>query len=74
MKLSELKVGQSGKVESIQGDSHLVQRFFEMGLIYGAEVRVMRFAPLGDPMSIRIQGGQLALRKSDAAQINISLP
>lgn len=71
MKLHEMKKGQSGQIQSIIGNTPVVQRLYEMGVIPGSLVRVMHFAPLGGPMSIRIQNTQLALRKSEAQLIEI---
>ncbi|MEK7486173.1 MAG: FeoA family protein [Planctomycetota bacterium] len=71
MKLSEMKKGQFGQVQSISGNNPIVQRLYEMGIIPGISIQVLRFAPLGDPMSIRIQNTQLALRKTEASLIEM---
>lgn len=71
MKLSEMKVGECGRITSVLGEGLVVQRLFEMGLIQGSKIKVMRFAPLGDPMSINIKGYQLSLRKSEASLVDI---
>jgi ferrous iron transport protein A len=70
--LDQLQVGQRGRVESIQGSDALVQRLLEMGLLEGEEIEVVGFAPLGDPIEIRLRDYRLSLRRSEAARITIS--
>ena len=72
MTLKELKTGESARIESIGGEGALRQHFLDMGLIPGAEVTVVRFAPMGDPMEVRIHGYELSLRLDDAAEIEIT--
>ncbi len=69
--LDQLTPGQSGVVHKLQGDSMIHQRIQEMGVIEGAEVEVVRLAPLGDPIEITVCGYFLSLRKSEAALITI---
>jgi ferrous iron transport protein A len=69
--LDQLSPGQRGVVHSLQGDSMMHQRIQEMGVIEGAEVEVVRLAPLGDPIEISVCGYFLSLRKSEAALISI---
>lgn len=71
MTLKELKIGQSAIVESVGGEGSLRQHFLDMGLIPGAEVTLMKFAPMGDPMELMIHGYELTLRLDDAARIGI---
>lgn len=71
MKLSELSIGQKCKVTSVGGEGALRQHFLDMGVIPEAQVRVVKFAPMGDPMQIRIHGYELTLRLSDAAKIEV---
>ena len=71
MTLRELKIGQSAVVESVGGSGSLRQHFLDMGVIPGAEVSVVRFAPMGDPMELRIRGYELTLRLADAQKIKI---
>jgi ferrous iron transport protein A len=68
MRLSELKSGEKGKIVSFQS-SELELKLMEMGCIPGEEVVVEQIAPLGDPISIRIAGYSLSLRKNEANQI-----
>jgi Fe2+ transport system protein FeoA len=68
--LDRLRAGGRGQVASFLGEIDL-QRYLEMGLTPGTEIEVVRFAPLGDPMEIRVRGYALSLRKSDAACIAV---
>lgn len=72
MKLNELKIGENAEVIEVGGEGNLRQHFFDMGLIPGAELSIVKFAPMGDPMEISIQGYELTLRLSDAAQIAVN--
>ncbi|HCI73469.1 MAG TPA: ferrous iron transport protein B [Lachnospiraceae bacterium] len=69
MTLKELKEEQSARILKVGGEGALRQHFLDMGVIPGAVVTVTRFAPLGDPMEIRIHGYQLTLRLEEAGQI-----
>lgn len=71
MTLKELKVGQSAFVSKVGGEGSLRQHFLDMGLIPGAEVTVMKYAPMGDPVELMIHGYELTLRIADAAKISI---
>lgn len=73
MKLSELHVGGKAVVTQVGGDGALRQHFLDMGLIPGTVVRLMKYAPMGDPLQIMLHGYLLSLRKADAAQIEISM-
>ncbi|MBI2424639.1 MAG: ferrous iron transport protein A [Candidatus Hydrogenedentes bacterium] len=69
--LDSFKPHESGKVLRIQGDGAIQQRLLEMGVVDGADVEVVRFAPLGDPMEIFVRGFHLTLRKSEAALVEM---
>ena len=71
MKLNELKPGQSARVVSIGGEGALRQHFLDMGLIPGVEVTMIKLAPMGDPMELRLHGYELTLRLADAEKIGI---
>lgn len=71
MTLKELSVGKSAKVTQVGGEGVLRQHFLDMGVIPGAELTLMKFAPMGDPMELQIHGYELTLRLADAAQITI---
>ena len=64
--LSHLAVGERGRVTSMTLSAPIRQRLMEMGLTVGTECAVIRFAPLGDPMEVRVRGYHLSLRKSEA--------
>lgn len=68
-KMNEMPVGQSGKVVSVGGEGRIRRRLFDMGVTPGAGFTVVKFAPLGDPIEIRIRGYALTLRKSEAALV-----
>jgi ferrous iron transport protein A len=70
--LDQLKVGQSARIDSIDGNDAIGQRLLEMGLLDGEEVRVLGFAPLGDPMEISLRDYRLSLRRKEAARILVS--
>ncbi|MCI0459081.1 MAG: ferrous iron transport protein A [Gemmataceae bacterium] len=69
--LDQLRLGQRARVEAIQGDDAIVQRLLEMGLLEGEQVEVIGFAPLGDPMEIRLRDYRLSLRRSEAARVTV---
>lgn len=71
MKLNELHIGASAKVIEVGGDGSLRRHFLDMGIIPGEIVKLLKFAPMGDPMEILIHGYSLSLRKSEASKIKI---
>ena len=71
MTLKELIPGQSARVVTVGGEGALRQHFLDMGVIPGAEVTLMKLAPMGDPMELRIHGYELTLRLDDAAKIDV---
>ncbi len=71
MKLNELKAGQAARVTSVGGEGALRQHFLDMGLIPGAELTMVKLAPMGDPMELRLRGYELTLRLADAERIGI---
>lgn len=71
MFLSNLEIGKTAKIVSVGGNGALRQHFLDMGLIQGAEITVVKYAPMGDPIEIRIHGYELSLRLEDAEKIEI---
>lgn len=71
MTLDELQVGKDAVIQSVGGEGALRRHFLDMGLIPGTEVTLMKVAPMGDPVELRIRGYELTLRKADAARIEI---
>ena len=71
MTIAELKPGQSALVSRVGGEGALRQHFLDMGVIPGAALTVVKLAPMGDPMELRIHGYELTLRLDDAARIEV---
>ena len=71
--LDQLRPGQRGRVVALAGGDALVQRLLEMGLFEGEEVEVIGFAPLGDPMEVRLRDYRLSLRRSEASRVQVEL-
>lgn len=71
LKLSELKTGESAVIQNVGGQGELRQHFLDMGIIPGAEVTLVKFAPMGDPMELQVHGYELTLRISEAEKIQI---
>ena len=71
MTLRDLAVGKSTVITAVGGEGSLRQHFLDMGIIPGAEVTLMKYAPMGDPMELRIHGYELTLRLADAEKIDI---
>ncbi|MFH1496727.1 MAG: FeoA family protein [Verrucomicrobiota bacterium] len=69
LKLSELAVNQSGTIREMPKSGVAFIRLREMGLLAGTGVKLVRVAPLGDPIEIKVRGYSLTLRKSEAAEI-----
>ena len=70
--LDQLRVGQRASIRSLEGDDALAQRLMEMGLYEGQELEVVGFAPLGDPIEIRLQDYRLSLRRSEATRVLVN--
>ena len=71
--LDQLLPGQKAEVVSLSGEPGLVQRFYELGLMEGEQVELVAFAPLGDPLEIRLGNSRLTLRRAEAANISVRL-
>ena len=71
MTLRDLKIGESAVIRTVGGEGALRQHFLDMGVIPGAEVTVVKFAPMGDPMELQIHCYELTLRLADAKQIEV---
>ncbi len=72
MTLKDLEIGQSAVVEKVGGTGFLRQHLLDMGVIPGVEVTVVKYAPMGDPIELRIRGYELTLRLADAQQIEVT--
>ena len=71
MKLTNVPIGQRAKVLSITGSTPVTKRLMEMGVVPGVYVRVVKSAPFGDPLEIRVRGYNLAMRRSEAQAIEV---
>ena len=71
MTLRDLQIGQSGRILRNRTSGALKQRFMDMGITKGVTVKVVKIAPLGDPMEIEIRGYNLSIRKADAKEIEV---
>ena len=71
MTLKDLLPGESGTVSGFDGQGKL-SRLMEMGLLPGTKVEVVRLAPLGDPMDLKVRGYHLSIRKAEAARIRVT--
>lgn len=71
MTLRDLEIGKSAVITVVGGEGALRQHFLDMGVLPGANVTLMKYAPMGDPMELRIQGYELTLRLDDAEKIEI---
>ena len=71
MTLKELQIGKSAVIKSVGSHGALRQHFLDMGMIPGVEVTLVKYAPMGDPMELRLHGYELTLRLADAEQIEI---
>ena len=70
--LRDLHIGQTATITSVGGEGSLRQHFLDMGVLPGAEVTLVKYAPMGDPMELLIHGYELTLRLSDAEKIEIA--
>ena len=73
MTLNELDVGKTAVVTRVGGSGALRQHFLDMGILPGARLKLVRYAPLGDPMELRIHSYELSLRLADAANIGVAI-
>ena len=70
--LDQLRPGQRARIEALDGDDSLAQRLMEMRLLEGEEVEVIRFAPLGEPVEVRLGDYCLSLRRREAARVRVT--
>lgn len=71
--LNQLKAGQLATVRCIRGGGSVFQRLLEMGLVKGTRIELVRFAPLGDPIEIKLMDYNLSLRGSEAQLVEVEL-
>lgn len=70
-KLAELGPGDRARVTGVAGDADAVRRLMDLGLIRGTTLEVIRTAPLGDPMEVKLRGYMLTLRRAEAEHITV---
>ncbi|MDO4778235.1 MAG: FeoA family protein [Tissierellia bacterium] len=69
--LASVKIGEIAKVKQIHGSSMLKRRIMDMGITKNVDVEVIKFAPLGDPIELKLRGYLLSIRKEEAEQVEI---
>lgn len=72
MTLNEVAVGEVCTVVRLNGEGALKRRIMDMGITKGVEIKVVKIAPLGDPMELNLRGYDLSLRKAEAASIEVN--
>jgi Fe2+ transport system protein FeoA len=72
VRLSELKIGGAADVVTVHGTGAVSKRLMEMGIVPGVKLRVVKAAPFGDPIEIRLRGYSLAVRKTEAEAIEVA--
>ena len=72
LSLARLPIGAQARVISVNGSGAIARRLMEMGVVPGAPIRVIKTAPLGDPIEIRVHGYHLALRRTEAQTISVT--
>lgn len=71
MTLADLKKGESRTVVSVHGENAVTRRLMEMGVVPGVSVSMVKSAPFGDPLEIRVRGYSLALRRNEAQTVEV---
>jgi len=72
MNLGDVKIGNFAIVKTLNCEGKIRQRFFDLGIFEGAEIKVLAFAPLSDPIIIEVKGSIMAIRRNDAKKIILS--
>ena len=72
MTLDKLKIGKTSRIVSVGGEKSLRLRLLDMGLIPKTEVKVIKVAPMGDPIELQVRGYELTLRREDAREIQVT--
>ena len=69
--LRDVKIGGTARVVKVHGEGAVRRRIMDMGITRGVEIKIIKTAPLGDPLEITVRGYELSLRKADAAMIEV---
>lgn len=72
-KLSQMQPGEVGVVVKVNGSGNVKFRLIDMGVVKGSKLQVVKFAPLGDPIEIKIKGFSLSLRKNESEMIDVEV-
>ena len=72
-RLSDFTIGETGLIKMVKGEGRIRRRLFDMGVTPGAEVVLIKKAPLGDPLEIKIRGYDLTLRKDEAIFVELEV-
>ena len=70
--LKDVKIGETVRVTKVGGEGAIKRRIMDMGITKGVLIKVMKVAPLGDPIEITVRGYELSLRRADAEMIEIA--
>ena len=73
MNLSNIPAGVLARVSAVKGEGLITRRLMEMGVVPGVSVRLVKSAPFGDPIEVRLMGYSLAIRKNEAEAIEVEL-
>jgi len=71
--LNQLQVGEKGTIVKVGGAGAAKRRILDMGVVRGTEIEMLRVAPLGDPVELRVKGYNLSLRKAEAQTIDVEV-
>lgn len=72
-RLSDFTIGETGLIKMVKGEGRIRRRLFDMGVTPGAEVVLIKKAPLGDPLEVKIRGYDLTLRKDEAIFVELEV-
>lgn len=72
MTLQDLPIGQRARVDAVEGERAFRRRLLELGLLPGTEIRVLRLAPLGDPLELAVRGTRLSIRTQEARRVLVT--
>ena len=72
-RLSDFTIGETGLIKMVKGEGRIRRRLFDMGVTPGAEVVLIKKAPLGDPLEVKIRGYDLTLRKDEAILVELEV-
>ena len=73
MILTNVPIGSEARVTSVKGTGRITRRLMEMGVVPGAEIRIIKTAPFGDPIEVRVRGYSLAMRRTEADAVEVSI-